>query len=61
MRPINPARGEQLPQSKLTAAQVITIRRNVRGEPARVWAERLDVSQTTIYKIWHGQSWGHLK
>jgi len=60
-RPINPVRGMDNPQSKLSPEQVKACKINRHGEPARVWAERLHVSQTTIYKIWRREVWAWLR
>jgi len=56
-RPINPALGPDNPQSKLSPEQVKACKINRHGEPARVWAARLGVSLTTVYKIWHKETW----
>lgn len=56
-RPINPALGPDNPQSKLSPEQVKACKINRHGEPARVWADRFGVSLTTVYKIWHRQTW----
>lgn len=56
-RPKKPVRGTDNPQSKLSLEQVKACKVNRKGEPARVWAARLGVSETSIYKIWNRETW----
>lgn len=52
-------RGARLPQAKLSEADAIAIRRNVRGLTARQLAEQYGVHYRTIEKIRSGETWAH--
>lgn len=54
------ARGERVPNSKLTAAQVREILSAGKLVPARVLAARFGVKPRQIHRILRGERWGHI-
>ena len=59
--PINPARGNRLPQAKLSPDVVSYIRENRRGETARQLAERFGVHSNTIDRCRWGVTYGDVE
>jgi len=58
---ITDGKGENHSQSKLTAAQVIQIKRRlVRGDSVKLIASNYGVSYYTIHDIKRGKSWTHV-
>ena len=53
-------RGERVGLAKLTEGQVRTIRTWRGRATLQAVAEQFGVGQTTIFNIWHGQTWGWL-
>lgn len=53
-------RGEALPQARLTAADVLLIRENRRGETARQLADRFGVHYRTIENVRARKTWAHV-
>lgn len=53
-------RGQRNSQAKLTAEQVLEIRRRFEAEPARALAQEFKVAPANIYAIVEGRSWKHL-
>lgn len=61
IRPQVLARGERHGRAKLTEAKVQAIRElRKRGETLSALATRFEVCQTTIRKIVHNETWGHI-
>lgn len=58
MRKNRHARGENQGNSKLTENQVNEIRKRA-GEDYRLLCKEFDLVPSTVYRIWHGQSWKH--
>lgn len=54
-------RGADLPQSKLTPEIVRRLRETTYVIPARVWAEQLGVSKSTVERARFRGSWTHVK
>lgn len=54
------ARGERQGHAKLTAADVLAIRSRIGVASQCALGREYGVTQSTIYKIVHRQSWGHL-
>jgi hypothetical protein len=55
------SKGEHRPLSKLTEAQVLSIRgRYALGEMQKDLAKEHGVARVTVYKIVHGKSWAYL-
>ena len=52
------ARGERQGHSKLTESQVATIRARM-PEGYRAICDEYQLVPSTVYRIWHGQSWKH--
>jgi acetyl-CoA acetyltransferase len=53
-------RGEQLPHAKLTTADVVAIRRNVRGMTAKQLAAQYGVHKRTIDAVRERRNWRHV-
>lgn len=54
------ARGERIRAAKLTAGQVIEIRRLEGATSADATAAQFGVSRSQVYRIWSGELWAHL-
>jgi len=52
------AKGEMQGNHKLTEAQVLEIRQRA-NEGYRKLSEEFQLNPSTVYRIWHGQSWKH--
>lgn len=53
-------RGEAHHKARLTAVQVVAIRRGRYGQNSRVIAERLRVSKSAVEHVLYGRAWAHL-
>lgn len=55
-------RGEELPQTKLTAYDVVLIRQlRAHGVKYRDIGKKFDVHYTTVWRICHYADWKHVK